>query len=139
MRGPGYKLSGDVRRTWRCPACGRERKVTGEITTLMCGCQEGAWMQIAAERAMVPRPLQRPSDVERRPIDFGIEPNAPAPARPEATIIKSAISQETELVVEQVEIESLPDPAKSTPHPVVTGDEPAKAEEKEEEWGEGII
>ena len=57
-------------------------------------------MQIAAERAMVPRPLQRPSDVERRPIDFGIEPNAPAPARPEATIIKSAISQETELVVE---------------------------------------
>ncbi len=96
-------------------------------------------MQIAAERAMVPRPLQRPSDVERRPIDFGIEPNAPAPARPEATIIKSAISQETELVVEQVEIESLPDPAKSTPNPVVTGDEPAKAEEKEEEWGEGIL
>ena len=139
MRGPGYKLSGDVRRTWRCPACGRERKVSGEITTLFCGCQEQAWMQISAERTMVPRPLQRPSDVERHPIDFGIEPNAPAPARPEATIIKSAISQETELVIEMTEIESLPAPMKSTSTPAVTSDEPTKAEEKEEEWGEGIL
>ena len=96
-------------------------------------------MQISAERTMVPRPLQRPSDVERHPIDFGIEPNAPAPARPEATIIKSAISQETELVIEMTEIESLPAPMKSTSTPAVTSDEPTKAEEKEEEWGEGIL
>ena len=135
MRGPGYKLSGDVRRTWRCPSCGCERKLSGEITTLICGCKEGAWMQISAERTMVPRPLQRPSDVERHPIDFGIEPNAPAPARPEATIIKSAISQETELIVEITEFESSPTPIESTPNPL---NESAKAEE-EEEWGEGIL
>ncbi len=139
MRGPGYKLSGDVRRTWRCPACGRERKLSGEITSLLCGCQEQAWMQIAAERTMVPRPLQRPSDVERHPIDFGIEPNAPAPARPEATIIKSAISQEIELVVEQVEIVSPPSEIKSDSIPAVTNDNTVKNEEPEEEWGAGIL
>ena len=139
MRGPGYKLSGDVRRTWRCPACGRERKVSGEITTLLCGCQEQAWMQISAERTMVPRPLQRPSDVERHPIDFGIEPNAPAPARPEATIIKSAISQETELIVERIEIESTSSEINSDPNPVESRHEIAKEEEPEEEWGEGIL
>ena len=139
MRGPGYKLSGDVRRTWRCPACGRERKLTGEITTLLCGCRDGAWMQIVAERPMVPRPLQRPSDVERHPIDFGIEPNAPAPARPEATIIKSAISQETELIEETTEIESTPTPMISNSNSVTTNEEPVKEDEKEEEWGEGIL
>ena len=96
-------------------------------------------MQISAERTMVPRPLQRPSDVERHPIDFGIEPNAPAPARPEATIIKSAISQETELIVETLVIESSPDPNNSNRDAVPTSDEPVKAEEKEEEWGEGIL
>ncbi len=96
-------------------------------------------MQIAAERTMVPRPLQRPSDVERHPIDFGIEPNAPAPARPEATIIKSAISQEIELVVEQVEIVSPPSEIKSDSIPAVTNDNTVKNEEPEEEWGAGIL
>ncbi len=137
MRGPGYKLSGDVRRTWHCPACGCERKLSGEVTTLLCGCKEGAWMQISGERTMVPRPLQRPSDVERHPIDFGIEPNAPAPARPEATIIKSAISQETELIVETLVLEPSTTPINFNPDTVVTSDETVKVEE--EEWGEGIL
>ena len=88
---------------------------------------------------MVPRPLQRPSDVERHPIDFGIEPNAPAPARPEATIIKSAISQETELIVERIEIESTSSEINSDPNPVESRHEIAKEEEPEEEWGEGIL
>ena len=96
-------------------------------------------MQISAERTMVPRPIQRPSDVERHPIDFGIEPNAPAPARPEATIIKSAISQETELIVETTEFSSSPTPTESISTPAATSHLPAKDEEKEEEWGEGIL
>src|SRR5665213_3429047 len=95
MRGPGYRAL-DVRRTWRCPSCGRERKLLGDVTALPCGCQEGAWMKIVVERNMAPRPLQRPSDLERRPIDFGIEPTPPQPTKPEATIIKSAISRDPE-------------------------------------------
>ncbi len=94
-------------------------------------------MQISGERTMVPRPLQRPSDVERHPIDFGIEPNAPAPARPEATIIKSAISQETELIVETLVLEPSTTPINFNPDTVVTSDETVKVEE--EEWGEGIL
>ena len=81
MRGPGYKVTGDVRRTWRCAKCGFERKLVGDVTSLMCRCQEGAWMQIVSERTNIPRPIQRPSDVERHPIDFGIEPPPPAPPK----------------------------------------------------------
>ena len=86
-------------------------------------------MHIVAERIMNPRPLQRPSDVERHPIDFGIEPNAPLPAKPAATIIKPAISQD-------------PDPI---PAPTLTDVEPVsppemkKEDPVEDEWGEGIL
>jgi hypothetical protein len=128
MRGPDYKLSGDVRRTWRCPSCGCQRKLQGNFTSIVCNCREDAWMQIVAERVMIPRPLQRPSDVERHPIDFGIEPSPPAPARPEATIVKSAISVE----VDVVEITPAPEPQRQI-------EPPAEIDSPEEEWGEGIL
>lgn len=129
MRGPGYKLSGDVRRTWRCPKCGKERKLMGDVTSLACGCTDNPWMQIVAERTMEPRPLQRPSDIERRPIDFGIEPPPKAPERPEATIIKPAISKDVDLPpANPVEEPRKPEPTQ----------EP-KQKENEEEWGEGIL
>jgi hypothetical protein len=130
MRGPGYKLSGDVRRTWRCPRCGRERKLDGDVTTLQCGCEEGTWMQIVRERTMSPRPLQRPSDVERHPIDFGIEPSPPQATKPEATIIKPAISRDPE-----------PEIATSEPAPeLATKPVPAQETEGEtDDWGEGIL
>lgn len=131
MRGPGYKLTGDVRRTWRCPLCGCERKLQGNVTSLLCGCRDDAWMQIVSEHILVPRPLQRPSDVERSPLDFGIEPApAAAPARPEATIIKPAISADPEIIRESIEIEVSIETVTPEPDPV---------EEEEEEWGEGIL
>ena len=129
MRGPGYKLSGDVRRTWRCSICGRERKLQGEITSLLCECRDGTWMQIVAERTMVPRPLQRPSDIERHPIDFGIEPPPPALAKPEATIVKSAVDREPELPPSKVELEPPNEPSQE-----VNNDE-----DHNDDWGEGIL
>lgn len=129
MRGPGYKLTGDVRRTWRCSLCGFERKLLGDVTTLQCRCREGAWMRLVEERTVVPRPVQRPSDVERRPIDFGIEtPPAPAP-KIEATIIKPAIDPDFQSVPESVE--SVENTTVSEPDLTVAADE--------EEWGEGIL
>ena len=89
-------------------------------------------MQIVSERTMAPRPLQRPSDVERHPIDFGIEPSPPPPQKPEATIIKSAISRE-------------PDPAPESTEPKSTEIEPppksvADSDNRlDDEWGEGIL
>ena len=135
MRGPNYKRTGDVRRTWRCPKCGTERKFSGEVTTIQCKCQAAEWMQIVTERTNAPRPIQRPSDVERHPIDFGIEPNPVAPQKPEATIIKSAISREdvpTPNVVEDTPISQV-----ATGEPVA----PAQVEpqEPEDDWGEGIL
>ncbi len=147
MRGPGYKLSGDVRRTWRCTFCGNERKLQGNVTSLMCGCREGSWMHIVAERIVVPRPIQRPSDVERRPIDFGIEPAPAAPPKPEATIVRSALSQEDRergLTVEILEVEVITEiqlttevlpPADAPPPPPVETPETTD----DDEWGEGIL
>lgn len=129
MRGPGYKLTGDVRRQWRCPLCGSERKLQGDITSLMCGCRDGAWMQIVSEQILVPRPLQRPSDVERRPIDFGIEPAPPSTApKPEATIIKPAISIDPEPIQESIEMEIEREIASPAVEPV-----------EEDDWGDGIL
>ena len=134
MRGPGYKLSGDVRRTWRCPACGRQQKLSGEVTALSCSCEANQWMQIVAERNNAPRPVQNPSDIERRPIDFGIEPIPQAPQKPEATIIKGAI-----------DVNDAPEPTSVAE----TSDEPSSelpaekpsdsAPTSEDEWGEGIL
>lgn len=131
MRGPGYKISGDVRRTWRCPYCGGQRKLSGDVTTLKCGCRDDAWMQIVTERTSAPRPIQRPSDVERHPIDFGIEPTPPAPPKPEATIVKPAISPE-------------PEPETDVPQSQPTMEatdvgESAEEQPKDDDWGEGIF
>ena len=97
---------------------------------------------------MAPRPIQRPSDVERHPIDFGIEAPPPGPVRPEATIIKSAISRDPEPA-----LESLPNPSQTETQADVqlTGAPQPNSVEKsvnltneqitniEEDWGEGIL
>jgi len=95
-------------------------------------------MEIVAERTMEPRPVQRPSDVERRPIDFGIEPTPPAPAKPEATIIKPAVSRDTEPVVETTAVvESTT--IEVTPNPEPVKPPSATTESVDEDWGEGIL
>jgi hypothetical protein len=38
MRGPGFRNDLDVRRLWRCPSCGTERKIAGDVTTVACHC-----------------------------------------------------------------------------------------------------
>ena len=86
-------------------------------------------MQIVVERTSAPRPLQRPSDVERRPIDFGIEPTPPAPARPESTIIKPAISRDPDPIPDTTEIDS----------EIETSVENDDHSKDEEDWGEGIL
>lgn len=98
-------------------------------------------MTIVREKINAPRPIQRPSDVERRPIDFGIEPAPPAPPKPEATIIKPAVSIEVEetVIVETVTVKTVDvvdPPATSEEGP--TSQEPPK-QDQEEEWGEGIL
>lgn len=131
MKGPGYKITGDVRRTWRCSKCGLERKHSGEVTAMQCTCQGQPWMQLVLDLTNVPRPIQRPSDVERHPIDFGIEPPPPAASKPEATIIKSAISLEIETIIEELPMPAqppAPDPANER-----------STDDASDDWGEGIL
>ena len=83
MKGPGYKLSHDVRRTWRCPACGTERKLAGDITSLKCNCRsDGTFMVIVVERTVAPRPLQVPNEQDIRPSEFGIDDLPPLVPHP---------------------------------------------------------
>lgn len=98
-------------------------------------------MQIVSERTIVPRPLQRPSDIERRPIDFGIEAPPPPAARPEATIIKGAISRETEVIPEAAGAPVTEDSLRQNPVAETQANDhlAEKPAEVEDDWGEGIL
>jgi hypothetical protein len=39
MKGPGFRIGLDCRRTWECPACGRRLKLHGDVTTVSCDCR----------------------------------------------------------------------------------------------------
>ncbi|MFV0444495.1 MAG: hypothetical protein ACK5Q5_13070 [Planctomycetaceae bacterium] len=84
MRGPSYKLALDVRRLWRCPACGYERRVNGRITALRCQCASNSFMQLAGEPTFH-RLQNRPLDPYVRAEDvLGPEDDAASPATPES-------------------------------------------------------
>jgi len=38
MRGPGLRLNIDVRRMWKCPQCGKQRRVAATAVTVHCAC-----------------------------------------------------------------------------------------------------
>lgn len=158
MKGPGYKLSHDVRRTWRCPACGTERKLEGDITSLKCNCRtEGTFMTIVVERTVAPRPLQVPNEQDVRSSEFGIDdlpPLVPHPSSlpPERTGPRrprpDSSSRGTEPVDPSEPSESVDVTAESTPLPV--DDKPAAtpdsisdatepANESDDDWGAGIL
>lgn len=62
MRGPGLRVSIDVRRLWRCPRCGYERKVPATETAVRCQCSaERPWMKLV-EALRPSRPTPAPLD-----------------------------------------------------------------------------
>ncbi len=159
MKGPGYKLSHDTRRTWRCPACGYERKLVGDVTSLVCNCREGGtFMKIVAERTVAPRPVQNPSEHDVRSSEFGIDdmpvlqphpsslpPERTGPRRPRPGSDHSA-KPATETAGTETPPESAsPSPAApppataAAPPPAVSDIPPAAAEESGDDWGAGIL
>jgi len=60
MRGAGLRLNVDVRRHWKCPVCGAERRQPATVTTVKCGCAARAQMQLIEgqrrDRGIVPPP-----------------------------------------------------------------------------------
>ncbi len=83
MRGPGLRASVDVRRTWRCPVCGYERRADGRLTSIRCQCAGSPFMQLADEPRF--RRLQnRPVNTYVNADDL-LGPPDPAPQAPPST------------------------------------------------------
>jgi type IV secretory pathway VirB10-like protein len=60
------RLDLDVRRRWRCPACGTERHTPGQVTFVRCHfCKDHPAMSLVEQ----PRPLREPSP----PLDLIID------------------------------------------------------------------
>ena len=77
MRGAGLRLDNDVRRVWQCAACGAERKVGAQVTTVRCQCAGRPAMKLI-EGMRHERPLKELSSPY---LEFVFEPGELAPPR----------------------------------------------------------
>jgi hypothetical protein len=150
MKGPGYKISHDVRRTWRCSVCGKERKLAGDVTSLVCDCREqGTFMTIVTEKTVAPRPLQVPQEHDVRSSEFGIDdmpvlqphpsslpPERTGPRRPRPGS-DSGVRQVSEPGVEATSEPASPPASESEPAPPAVP--PVEADDSGDEWGAGIL
>jgi hypothetical protein len=76
MRGPGLRLKYDVRRLWRCPVCGYERRAPAMEVVVRCHCNhEEPWMKLVEPKRQV-RPPARPHDPY---IEVASPPDEPEP------------------------------------------------------------
>ena len=154
MKGPGYKEAHDVRRTWKCPACGCERKLPGDATSVMCSCrEEGTFMKIVVERTVAPRPYQEVRDHDVRSSEFGIDdmpvlqphpsslppertsPRRPRPGESNEASASQTKPERTSNAAPKEDAALKQDAAPPEPKPAPTSQPPAE----EEEWGEGIL
>ncbi|MFG0333599.1 MAG: hypothetical protein ACF8TS_09580 [Maioricimonas sp. JB049] len=73
MKGPGLRLDLEVRRLWRCPKCGFERRVPARQVTVTCGCTDsGTFMQLIEPKRAVraePPPLDLFLDIDLGPSE----------------------------------------------------------------------
>lgn len=62
MKGPGYRLDLEVRRTWRCSNCASEVMLPGVVTQVQCEhCDDGSMMTLVDE--YVPRRFVMPIEI----------------------------------------------------------------------------
>ena len=155
MKGPGHKQKLDVRRTWKCPACGKERTLQGDVTTLMCDCREGGtFMAIVTEKIVAPRPYQPLHEHDVRSAEFGIDdmpvlmphPSSLPPERPNARRSYNEPPKKSEEArPETVATPTAsappqqPPPPATSPVPPAAKPETPPVEEPDDDWGEGIL
>lgn len=54
MRGPKVRIQYDMRRLWKCPKCGYERRAHAHQTTLRCHCEsDGPFMKLVESQRLV--------------------------------------------------------------------------------------
>ena len=67
IKGPGLKLSCDVRRFWKCPACDRSLRLAASRTAAVCHCSgQPKWMKL----------------IEPTPLHSGVRPLPERGSRP---------------------------------------------------------
>lgn len=83
MKGPGLRLTCDVRRVFQCPRCQRIKKTNHDATTCRCSCQpSGVWMKLLDKSPPIPPyPL---TEQERECLIFRLEQSRPDPEMAEA-------------------------------------------------------
>lgn len=70
MKGGGQQLRLDVRRRWKCDACGATRRSGGPVTAVACEC--GEWMTLLDLPATgFPPPLKFVPNVPHVPQEHG--------------------------------------------------------------------
>lgn len=62
MRGPQIRQRYDIRRLWRCPECGYERRAPASVTSLRCHCRSEAPLMRLIEGQRLVRPPAEPLD-----------------------------------------------------------------------------
>lgn len=102
MKGPGLRLDLEVRRLWRCPKCGLERRVPDREVTVICDCTEsGTFMQLIEPKRTVraePPPLDPFLDIElepssRRPPAPEPQPQGEPDAAPTEPVLETSAAQ----------------------------------------------
>jgi hypothetical protein len=85
MKGPGMRLDLDIRRVWRCPACGTEMRGEGKEVGRTCHCtKEGVAMRLVElprpkPVVRIPEPDPDEHEFEDFPTDIPINPPAKHP------------------------------------------------------------
>jgi hypothetical protein len=93
MRGAGLRLNNDVRRIWRCAACGAERKIGAQVTAVNCQCAGRPAMKLI-ETMRHERPLK---ELAATYMEFEFEPGELAPPRPRQEEEAPAPNSDTKL------------------------------------------
>lgn len=128
MKGPGLRIENDVRRTWRCPSCGRESRAGGDVVSLRCPCtHEGVPMRLLEGRRQVrqfPRPPAPPAE---RTADEELSRPAETIALVETVVIEAVPAMPDASLADLAEDSPPPDDEKA-----VAGDAP------DDGFGEGL-
>lgn len=92
MKGPGLRINFDAKRAWKCPACGKSIRLSGEVASQVCLCTNPpTWMRLqpdppkpkfSFERISIPEPEPEPE--EELPTAQAVIPSE-SPAEPQSS------------------------------------------------------
>lgn len=84
IKGPGYRLDLDARRTWLCPVCGQRSKTPGDVVAADCGtCPDRPAMKFAEDFPARRSPRHALATIQPPPSDDALPATPPFVSVPE--------------------------------------------------------